>query len=124
MKHLLKEKSMSTKNNQVKVGALMLLAGGIIGAGLALLYAPQSGKRTRSDIVRLSRKGKEQAVDALEEFTELVNEMVDSVSDKAAELFDKGKDMATSAKQDVLKAISKGQARLDTEKSRLSKQIN
>jgi gas vesicle protein len=115
---------MSTINNQVKVGALMLLAGGILGAGLALLYAPQSGKRTRSDIARLSRKVKEQTADAVEEFTESVNEMVDSVSDKAAELLDKGKDIAISAKQDVLQAISEGQARLGAEKTRLAKLIN
>jgi gas vesicle protein len=120
----MKEESMSTKNNQVKVGALMLLAGGIIGAGLSLLYTPQSGKRTRSDVARLSRKVKEQAADAVEEFTESVNEMVDSVIDKAAELLDKGKDMAFSAKQDVLEAIAEGQARLDKEKSRLAKLIN
>ena len=112
---------MSTTNDQVKVGALMVMVGGIIGAGVALLFAPQSGKRTRRDITRLSCRMKEQATDVVDEFSDAVSEMVDSVSDKAADLLDKGKDMAFSAKKDVLKAIEEGQVRLEKEKLRLAK---
>jgi gas vesicle protein len=115
------EISMSTRNDNVVSGAVMLMAGGVIGAGVALLFAPQSGKRTRRDLARISRKVKDQAVDAVEEFSETVSEMVDSVSDKAAVLLDKGKDMAHSAKMDVLKAIEEGQAKLEKEKMRLAK---
>jgi len=46
---------MAENNNSAMVGALMLVAGGIIGAGVALLFAPQSGKRTRKEIA-LPRK--------------------------------------------------------------------
>jgi len=112
---------MSATNDKVKAGALLLMAGGIIGAGVALLFAPQSGKRTRRDIARLSRKVKQQATDAVDEFSETVHDMVDSVSDKAADLLDRGKDLARSAKKDVLKVIEEGQARLEKEKLRLSK---
>jgi gas vesicle protein len=115
------EESMSKTNSNVTTGALMLMAGGFIGAGLALLFAPQSGKRTRRDISRISRKVKEQTADAVEEFSESVHEMVDVVSDKAADLLDRGKNMAHSAKMDVLKAIEEGQAKLEKEKSRLAK---
>jgi len=112
---------MNTKNDKILAGALMVMAGGLVGASLALLFAPQSGKRTRRDIARMSRKIKDQAVDAVEEFSETVHDMVDSVSDKAADLLDKGKDMAYSAKKDVLKAMEEGQAKLEKEKSRLAK---
>ena len=105
----------------LRVAALVLGALGVIGAGLALLFAPQSGKRTRRDIAHISRKAKEQAVDAVEEFSETVHDMVDSVSDKAAELLDKGKELTYSAKKDVLKAIGEVQGKLETEKSRLAK---
>lgn len=33
-----------------------ILIGGAIGAGIALLFAPQSGKRTRRDLRHLGRK--------------------------------------------------------------------
>ncbi|MEK7307738.1 MAG: YtxH domain-containing protein, partial [Nitrospirota bacterium] len=32
------------------------LIGGIVGAGLALIFAPQSGKKTRKDISRFTRR--------------------------------------------------------------------
>ena len=35
---------------------LWLVAGAVVGAGLALLLAPQSGKATRRDIARLTKK--------------------------------------------------------------------
>ncbi len=37
------------------------LLGGLIGAGVALLYAPQSGKETREDLRRKSREFKDEA---------------------------------------------------------------
>jgi gas vesicle protein len=114
---------MKTTNDTARVATLMLMAGGIIGAGLALLFAPQSGTRTRRDIARMSSKVKDQAADAVEDFSETVHEMVDSVTDMAANLFDKGKDMAHSAKKDVLKAIEEGQAKLEKEKLKLAKLI-
>jgi len=45
-------------DNKVIVGALMLIGGGIIGAGLALLYAPQSGKATRREIEKYTKKSR------------------------------------------------------------------
>ena len=114
---------MSCSNDKIKAGALMLVAGGIIGAGVALLFAPQSGKKTRRDISRFSRKVKDQAADVVEEFADNVHDMVDSVSDRAADLLDKGRDLAQSAKKDVLKAIEEGQAKLEKEKTRLAKML-
>lgn len=53
---LAKEVPMSDRDNNATVGAMMLVAGGVIGAGLAILFAPQSGKKTRRQIVRYSKK--------------------------------------------------------------------
>ena len=64
-------------------GFLMgLLLGGIIGAGLALLFAPQSGKRTREDI---------------KEFTEKTTDTIRDISERAkkeiGELYEKGREL-------------------------------
>ena len=117
---------MSDKNNNVMVGALMLLAGGIIGAGIALLYAPQSGQKTRKEIGRYAKKARrkgEEAMEAVEDFSEQVTEMAESVGERASEILDKGKDMAYGAKKGLLKAIEDGEARLVKERSRLAKMI-
>ena len=94
---------MAENNNSATVGALMLVAGGIIGAGLALLFAPQSGDRTRKDIVRYSRKVRRKAEGVVEDFADTVSEMVDTVSEKAEDILDKGKDMAYEAKKELVK---------------------
>ena len=114
---------MNEKDRTVMVGALMLVAGGIIGAGAALLFAPQSGSKTRQDIVRYSRKARRKAEDLVDDFSESVADLTEAVSEKASEILDKGKDMAQDAKRDLLKAIEEGQHRLEKQKSRLSKII-
>jgi gas vesicle protein len=121
-----KEDLMSDKDNSVMVGALMLLAGGILGAGVALLYAPQSGEKTRKDIGRYTKKARKrtrEAVEAVEDFTEQVSEMAEAVGERAADILEKGKDMAYGAKKGLLKAIEEGEERLSKERARLTKMI-
>ena len=61
-------------------------AGAAIGATIALLYAPQTGKDTRRYIGKRTRAGREAIVDA-----------GGDVADKAKELFTKGRQMADDA---------------------------
>ncbi|MEJ2695777.1 MAG: YtxH domain-containing protein [Candidatus Sulfobium sp.] len=42
---------------------ISFLIGGIVGAGMALLFAPQSGKRTRGKIVDLAEDARDYASD-------------------------------------------------------------
>jgi len=57
------------KNNVKQLGGFVagLLAGGLAGAGAMLLLAPQSGKRTRTQIQRRSLELKDQAADAVDD---------------------------------------------------------
>jgi len=121
-----KEEIMPDRENNAMVGALMLLAGGIIGAGIALMYAPQSGEKTRKELARYTKRVRrrgEEAVEAVEDFSEQVTVMAESVGERAAEILEKGKDMAYGAKKGLLKAIEEGEARLGKERSRLAKLI-
>lgn len=117
---------MEDKQNNLVVGALMLVAGGIIGAGIALMYAPQSGEKTRKEMGRYAKKARrkgEDALEAVEDFTEQVAEMAEAVGERASEILDRGKDMAYGAKRGVLKALEDGEARLVKQRSRLAKLI-
>ena len=114
---------MADRDNSAMVGALMLVAGGIIGAGVAILFAPQSGKRTRRDIVRYAKKTKNKAEDIVDDFSDSISDMVDAVGEKAADILDRGKDLASGAKKEMLEAIEAGQAKLEKQRSRLSKLI-
>lgn len=105
------------------LGGILLVAGGLVGAGVALLYAPQSGRQTRRDIARYSRKVRRQAEDIVDEFAGNVQGMVESIGERAEDILDRGKDMAHDAKLDLLKVIDEGQAKLEKQKSRLAKLI-
>lgn len=117
---------MSDRENNATVGALMLVAGGLLGAGIALLYAPQSGEKTRKGLVRYAKRAQRrtvEAVEAVEDFSEQVSDMAESVGERASEILEKGKDMAYGAKKSLLKAIQDGESRLEKERVRLSKMI-
>jgi len=115
---------MAEYNNRVTASAFMLIAGGILGAGLALLFAPKSGKRTRRDIARLARKTKQRAEDIVDDFIDTISDMTEVVGDKAAEILDQGKDIAHEAKNELLRAIEDGQAKLEKQRARLAKLVN
>jgi gas vesicle protein len=115
------EVHMSDRNTTVKAGALLLIAGGIIGAGVALLFAPQSGKATRKDISRYARKAKRRAEEVVDDFSDSISKMVDAVGEKAADILDKGVDMAHDSKKEILKAIEDGQVKLEKQRSRLAR---
>jgi gas vesicle protein len=113
----------STERNNKAMVALMLLAGGVLGAGIALMYAPQKGEKTRRELGKRARRRTREVVDAVEDFSEQVSDMAETVGERASEILERGKDMAYGAKKGLLKAIADGEARLEKERSRLSKLI-
>jgi len=47
---------MSEQGKQIVKVAAMIAGGAVVGAGIGLLYAPQSGAETRRDISRYAKK--------------------------------------------------------------------
>ncbi len=98
------ENSMDKKTGILSIVAAFAV-GSLIGAGLALLMAPQSGAETRSMLADNASDMKDKAVGALEDTRDKANKTVDDVSKKtkgkAAELKDKVKSQV-SDKQDQL----------------------
>ena len=72
------------------------LVGAAVGASVALLYAPQSGDRTRRMIGRRLADGREVLEEQGSELLEKSRELFEKgrkVADDAAELFEKGRSM-------------------------------
>lgn len=114
---------MERKGNGVGTGALLLTAGALIGAGAALLLAPQSGKDTRKDIARYAKKAKRGAEGVVGEFTDSVSGMVEAVGDKAEDILGKGKDLTLETKKELIGAIEEGRKQLDRQRVKLEKMI-
>jgi gas vesicle protein len=68
------------------ISLVWFTAGAAIGATIALLYAPQTGKETRRYLNKKTREGREALSDASED-----------IADKGKELFEKGRRMADDA---------------------------
>lgn len=60
-----------------------LLAGGALGAGLALLFAPGSGEHTRLSLARRLRRLRDSAEEVLDEFAEAGSEDSDAEAELA-----------------------------------------
>jgi gas vesicle protein len=65
---------MSENNNTCAVGGIVaaFAIGALVGAGVALLYAPRSGKETRELLAKRTREATDKVVDAVEEAKEMV----------------------------------------------------
>jgi gas vesicle protein len=73
---------------------LWFVAGAALGASVALLYAPQSGRDTRRIIQRKSRAGREALADSSRDLMDKGRELFEKgqrVADDAAELFERGR---------------------------------
>lgn len=85
---------------------LSFLLGGMVGAGLALLLAPQSGVETRRKI----------------------REFADEVKDKATDYADQAKDTATEyfdqARETVISSVDKAKQVVDEQKAALASAID
>lgn len=64
-----------------------LIIGGGIGAIIALLFAPKSGKELREDIADASRKGLEKGKEAAAQLQERAGEYYETGREKASELY-------------------------------------
>jgi gas vesicle protein len=64
-----------------------LIIGGGIGAVIALLFAPKSGKELREDIADASRKGLEKGKEAASQLQERAGEYYETGREKASELY-------------------------------------
>jgi len=92
---------------------LSFLLGGIVGAGFALLMAPESGRETRQRIRRFTDDVKDKAMDYVEDMKEKVTSSVD-----------KGKGYYEEKKSMITSAVEAGKEAYEKEKERLSKEPN
>jgi gas vesicle protein len=92
---------------------LSFLLGGMVGAGFALLLAPQSGRETRQKIRELSDDVRDKA-----------KGYVGDVKEKITSGIGKGKGFYEEKKSIISTAIEAGKEAYEKEKERLSKEPN
>jgi gas vesicle protein len=103
---------MGNEESGHSAGSLILafFVGGLIGAGVALLLAPQPGKESRQKIKKLTEDAKEKAAQYAEE-----------VKGKVTSTVEKGKEILEEKKSLVTAAIEAGKEAYEKEKEKLVK---
>lgn len=106
-------------NDETRAVAGAFLLGGLIGAGIALLYAPKSGRETRKDISKAAKSVKRDAAELVEDTIQSVDEFVGNVKDRASDIIDRGVELSDSAKKEVVKSLEYGQKIIEKQRKRI-----
>ena len=105
-----------------KIGSAILI-GGLIGAAIALLFAPKSGRKTRKDIIRAARRAKNIAADLIEDTLDDVNDFIKDLKEKASDIADQGTDLTDKAKKEILATLEQGQKAIEKQKQKFSETL-
>ncbi len=105
--------------DQRKTVAVAFLLGGLIGAGIALLYAPQSGRETRKDITKTARRIKKSSLEMVDDTLEQINDFADYVKDLTSDIVERGVELSEGAKKEIVGAYEHSQKVLAKQKDKL-----
>jgi gas vesicle protein len=87
---------------------LGMVLGGLVGAAVALLYAPQSGDETRARLGEKADELKDKAVDAASHARDSVVTAADTARRSAGELADRANQRLTETRDRVKSAVDAG----------------
>jgi gas vesicle protein len=98
------------------------LAGAAIGSGLALLFAPKTGREVREQIKDLT----EDAVDTIKDYAKEAQEKVKvyarDAQEKVKATYESGKEVVMEKKSIIGSAIDAGKEAMEKEKQRLNEE--
>ncbi len=89
---------MESENRPFSTVILAALGGAIVGAGIALLVAPQSGRRTRQKLHDLG----EEAEESVREFLEKAGDGAEKIERKGEKLIQKIQDFVEDKKRQAV----------------------
>lgn len=112
------------ENKMAKGLIVGFLAGGVVGAMVALLYAPKSGKELRGDIKRKSAELADEAEEYLESAKQKATQLINEGKEKSNQLISDAKHKAQSLFKDAEKILSDAKTKATEETTRLKTAVN
>jgi gas vesicle protein len=110
------------EDNGKMIGGAFLL-GGVVGAVIAILYAPKSGRETRRDVSRAVRRISDDAIDLIEETVGDVNGFATDLKEKASDIVEQGTDLSGKAWKEIVLTLEHGQRAIEKRRRRLKKAL-
>jgi len=103
--------------------ACLLLAGGMAGAAVAFLYAPQSGLRTRKDIRRLAGNTVDRLNALQGGIREQVQSWIDDVTEVVQDGVDRGGQLGAEGREHVLQGFDIAKKHIEEGRGRIEQLI-
>ena len=107
----------------IKQAAGFLFAGAIVGAAVALLYAPQSGVRTQKDIKKFARTTVDRLDDLQTDIRDKVTDWVDDMTEVVKDGVDRGKKLGADGYEHILQGFDNARKCVEDGKSRFEQLI-
>jgi len=98
-----------------------VLLGSMVGAGVALLFAPQTGDKTRKQIAKYGKKAGNRAQEFVGEIAESLDDTLHEILDYSGGQIEKGKKLTDRARSEILEVLDAGKKYLEDEKGKLDK---
>jgi len=98
------------------------LAGAAIGSGLALLFAPKTGKEVREQIKDLTDDAVDKIKVYAKETQEKVKDYARDAQEKVKSTYESGKEVVLEKKSIISSAIDAGKEAMEKEKQRLQEE--
>jgi len=113
-----------TRNiNSVKGFLIGFLAGGTVGAIIALLTAPKSGKELRGDIKQKSEEYTDEAEKYLADAKNKAGELINDAKSKSQDILNTAGRVFKDAKAKTTGVINSGKEKIETETERLKSSV-
>ena len=95
-------------NNNGNVGGVLVafMAGVVIGAGVALLYAPQTGKETRRMLAKKAGELKDEAEEIMEDTLDKSKKILREKKEQFDAAIEAGREAMVDAKKKIKDAVS------------------
>jgi gas vesicle protein len=107
----------------IKQATGFLLAGAVVGAAVALLYAPQSGVRTQKDIKKFARTTVDRIDDLQTDIRDKVSDWVDDMTEVVQDGVDRGKKLGADGYEQILQGFDNARKFVEDGRSRFEKLI-
>lgn len=100
---------------------IYVVLGSCVGASIALLMAPQSGAKTRRQLVRYGKKAGSRAQEFVGEIAESLDDVLGEILEVGEEGLEKGKALTERARGEILEVLDAGKKYIEEERVKLDK---
>lgn len=100
---------------------MMMLVGSFIGAAVALLFAPQSGERTRKELVKAGKKAGNRTQKFVNRIAKDLDRTIGDIIEFSEEGLEKGKQLTGKTREEILDVLDAGKQFIEEERAKVEK---